>query len=207
MPGSGLLEGYWNFSLPISAWMPLINWMIFWLASWPAMMPLYISSSETSLAPASIMAMRSSVEATVTAIWLTLRWAALGLMINSPSTRPTETPEMGPFQGISEMDRAMEVPMRAAISGELSWSTDITVQTMDTSLRMSLGNRGRMGRSIIRQVRVAFSLGRPSLFKKEPGILPTEYSFSSKSTERGKKSMPSRGLAEAVAATWTTVSP
>ena len=50
-------------------------------------------------------------------------------------------------------------------------------------------------------------LGRPSLFKKEPGILPTEYSFSSKSTERGKKSMPSRGLAEAVAATWTTVSP
>ena len=138
------------------------------------MMPLYISSSDTSLAPASIMAMRSSVEATVTAIWETFRWAEVGLMTNSPSTRPTETPEMGPSQGTSEMDRAMEVPIRAAISGELSCSTDMTVHTMDTSLRISLGNRGRIGRSIIRQVRVAFSLGRPSLFKKEPGILPTE---------------------------------
>ena len=68
----------------------------------------------------------------------------------------------------------MEVPIMAAISGELSWSTDITVQTMDTSLRMSLGNRGRMGRSIMRQVRVAFSLGRPSRRRKAPGILPTE---------------------------------
>ena len=64
-----------------------------------------------------------------------------------------------------------------------------------------------MGRSIIRQVRMAFSEGRPSRRRNAPGILPTEYSFSSKSTERGKKSMPSRGLAEAVAATWTTVSP
>ena len=160
--------------MPIWAWISLINWMIFWFASWPAMMPLYISSSDTSLAPASIMAMRSSVEATVTAISLTLRSSALGLMINSPSIRPTETPEMGPFQGMSEMERAMEVPIMAAISGELSWSTDITVQTMDTSLRMSLGNRGRMGRSIMRQVRVAFSLGRPSRRRKAPGILPTE---------------------------------
>ncbi len=160
--------------MPISFWMPLINSMIFWLASCPAIMPSYMSSSETSLAPASIMAMRSSVEATVTAIWLTFRWAEVGLMTNSPSIRPTETPEMGPFQGMSEMDRAMEVPMRAAISGELSWSTDMTVATMDTSFLISLGNRGRMGRSIMRQVRMAFSEGRPSRFKKEPGILPTE---------------------------------
>ena len=89
----------------------------------------------------------------------------------------------------------------AAISGEQSGSTDITVQTTETSLRMSFGNSGRMGRSITREAKTAFSEGRPSRFKNEPGILPTAYSFSSKSTESGKKSMPSRGLAEAVTAT------
>ena len=40
--------------------------------------------------------------------------------------------------------------------------TLITVQTTETSLRMSFGNSGRIGRSIIRAVSVAFSLGRPS---------------------------------------------
>lgn len=39
---------------------------------------------------------------------------------------------------------------------------------------LSFGNSGRMGRSIIRQTRIALSVGRPSRFKKEPGILPTE---------------------------------
>ena len=100
--------------------------------------------------------------------------SAVGLMIYSPSTMPTETPEMGPFQGMSEMESAIEVPTMAAISGEQSRSTLITVQTMDTSLRISLGNSGRMGRSITRLVRTAFSLGRPSRFRNEPGILPTE---------------------------------
>ena len=181
--------------------------MIFWLASWPAMMPLYITSSETMFAPASIIGMRVSVEATVTAIWLTARCADVGLMTYSPSTRPTETPEIGPFHGISEMESAMLVPTMPAISGAQSWSTLITVQTTETSFRMSFGKSGRIGRSITRLVRIALSVGRPSRFKKEPGILPTEYSFSSKSTESGKKSTPSRGFADAVTATWTTVSP
>ena len=168
---------------------------------------MYISSSVTILAPASIMAMRESVEATVTAMRLSSRWAEVGLITYSPSMRPTETAEMGPCQGMSEMERAMLAPTMAAISGEQSWSTLMTVHTTVTSLRISLGNRGRMGRSITRLVMTALSLGRPSRFRKEPGILPTEYSFSSKSTERGKKSTPSRGLAEAVTATCTAVSP
>jgi hypothetical protein len=42
---------------------------------------------------------------------------------------------------------------------------------------------------------------------KEPGMRPTAYSFSSNSTLRGKKSMPSRGRGETVTATWTVVSP
>ena len=36
---------------------------------------------------------------------------------------------------------------------------------------------------------------------------PTAYSFSSKSTDRGKKSTPSRGRGETVTATMTVVSP
>ena len=41
-----------------------------------------------------------------------------------------------------------------------------------------LVNRGRNGRSIKREVSVSFSLGRPSLLKKPPGIFPAAYVFS-----------------------------
>ena len=75
---------------------------------------------------------------------------------------------------MSEIERAQEVPIMAVISGEQSGSTDMTVQTTETSFLISLGKRGRMGRSITREVRIALSLGRPSLLRKEPGILPTE---------------------------------
>ena len=64
-----------------------------------------------------------------------------------------------------------------------------------------------MGRSIRREARMARSEGRPSRRMKLPGMRPTAYSFSSKSTDRGKKSMPSRGFLEAVALTSTQVSP
>ena len=43
--------------------------------------------------------------------------------------------------------------------------------------------------------------------EKPPGIFPTEYNFSSYSTLRGKKSIPSLGLSDAVAVHNTTVSP
>ena len=46
-----------------------------------------------------------------------------------------------------------------------------------------------------------------SLLLNPPGILPTEYIFSSYSTESGKKSMPSRGLSDAVTVESTVVSP
>ena len=54
------------------------------------------------------MGIRESEEATVTAIWESFRWAEVGLMTYSPSIYPTETPEIGPFQGISEILNAME---------------------------------------------------------------------------------------------------
>ena len=64
-----------------------------------------------------------------------------------------------------------------------------------------------MDRSMTRLASTAGREGWPSLRRKEPGMRPTAYSFSSKSTLRGKKSMPSRGRAEAVTATSTVVSP
>lgn len=128
-------------------------------------------------------------------------------MINSPLTNPILTAPVGPAKGISETQSAADEPIMAGISGELLVSTDSVVATTCTSLRIPLGNSGRSGRSIRREVKMAFSVGRPSRLMKPPGILPTEYSFSSKSTLNGKKSIPSRGLADAVTFTITTVSP
>ena len=90
-----------------------------------------------------------------------------------PSTRPTKTPATGPPNGISDMASATPVPIIAAISGELSISTDITVATMLTSFLKSFGKSGLMGRSITRDVKIAFSLGFPSLLINPPGIFPT----------------------------------
>ena len=50
---------------------------------------------------------------------------------------------------------------------------------------------GRIGRSMRRAKSVADSGGLPSRLIKPPGILPTAYIFSSKSTVNGKKSTPS----------------
>ena len=63
----------------------------------------------------------------------------------------------------AEIAMAMDVPIMAVISGEQSWSTERTRLLTTTSLRRSLGNKGLIGRSITRDVRIAFSEGLPSL--------------------------------------------
>ena len=74
-------------------------------------------TSSTSLAPASIMTIFFSVAATVSCRSLFSRCSRVGFTTSSPSTRPMNTPPMGPAQGMSEMDRAMEVPIMPVISG------------------------------------------------------------------------------------------
>ena len=59
----------------------------------------------------------------------------------------------------------------------------------------------------MRAFSVAFSLALPSRLKKPPGILPAAYIFSSTSTVRGKKSIPSRASVRPTAVASTTVSP
>ncbi len=71
-----------------------------------------------------------------------------------------------------------------------------------TSLRKPSANDERIGRSIMRAVSVAFSVGRDSRLMKPPGSLPAAYMRSSKSTVSGKKSR-SLGCFEAVAVTST----
>ena len=81
------------------------------------MMASSMTSSATSLAPASIMQTFLSVPATTRVRSLSLRCSAVGVRMISPSTRPTLMPAMGPFQGMSEMARAKEAPIIPAISG------------------------------------------------------------------------------------------
>ena len=71
------------------------------------------------------------------------------------------------------MAKAAEVPIKAAISVSFCLSAETTVQITCTSFMNPLGNKGRIGRSIKRLVKVSFSEGRASRLKKPPGILPT----------------------------------
>ena len=85
---------------------------------------------------------------------------------------PTRAAPRGPLNGIPASATAAEAPIMAGISGSTSGSRDITVAMIWTSCVNPLGNSGRIGRSIRREVRISFSLGRPSRRKKLPGIRP-----------------------------------
>lgn len=114
----------------------------------------------------------------------------VGLRTISPSTRPTFTEEIGPSHGISETAIAAETPIAAVTSGEQSGSTDITVATTEQSFLKSLGKRGRIGLSMQRLVRIAFSPALPSRRRKEPGILPTAYIFLHNQRRGGRNQRP-----------------
>ena len=96
----------------------------------------------------------------------------MGLATSLPSTSATRTAPTGPANGIPESDIAAEEPIMASTSGSFSLSAEITRLMIWISLRKPLGNSGRSGRSIRRQVSVSFSSGRPSRLKKPPGMRP-----------------------------------
>ena len=81
---------------------------------------------------------------------------------------------MGPLKGTPDRVNAAEAPSMARISGSISGSIDITVAITWTSFLNPAGNSGLIGRSVSRQVKIAFSEGRPSRLKKPPGIRPAE---------------------------------
>src|SRR3954462_570284 len=82
------------------------------------------------------------------------------------------------------------------------------IETSCVSKCQPLGNRGRIGRSIMRAVRVPFSPERPSRLKNEPGILPAAYIRSSTSTVSGRKStsrrLPTVAVLRTIVSPWRT---
>ena len=198
---------YSIFSWPSSFIILFSNLTSSFTASWPNINASSISSSLTSLAPASTILIASFVPATVRSISDSSNSLTVGLIINLPFILPTLTPAIGPSKGTLLIDVARDDPSIAVSSGELSGSTDKIVFTTCTSFLKSSGNKGRIGLSIILAASVAFSVGLPSLLINPPGILPTEYNFSWYKTIKGKKS-------DNILASWlthtvdnTTVSP
>ena len=121
--------------------------------------------------------------------------------------RPMRTAPTGPKKGSGEIVSAAEAPLMARVSWLCSPSIESTVPMICTSLRKPFGQSGRIGRSTMRAFSVAFSEALPSRLKKPPGILPAAYIFSSISTVRGKKSVPSRASLRPTAVASTTVAP
>jgi hypothetical protein len=132
---------------------------------------------------------------------------SVGLSTSCPSIRPTRTAPTGPRNGIDETIRAAEAPLMQRMSCAVIMSAERTVAITCTSFLKPLGQSGRIGRSVMRAVRIARSLGRPSRLKKPPGILPAAYMRSSTSIVSGKKSAPSRGSILPTAVARTIVSP
>ncbi len=71
-----------------------------------------------------------------------------------------------------EIISAADAALIASTSCGFSWSAEKMVPTTWVSLRKPLGKDGRSGRSMSRQMRIAWSDRRPSRRKKAPGILP-----------------------------------
>ena len=88
------------------------------------------------------------------------------------STWATRTVAMGPFQGMLETISAADAPMPASTSDGFSPSVDSTVMITCVSHLNDLGNKGRMGLSVSREVSISRSAGRASRLKKPPGIFP-----------------------------------
>ena len=106
----------------------------------------------------SLLLVRSSVDVGLTTAW--------------PSQYPTRTAATGVVNGISERISAQLAPVMARVSESFSRSAERSRPMTCVSFVYPSGNSGRSGRSIMREVRISFSLGRPSRLKKPPGILP-----------------------------------
>ena len=130
---SALNTSYSALSLPISLAISSTKSQISLIISWPSSIASSISASLTSWAPASTIIMAVFVPARDKFILELFLCSSFGLIIYFPSMYPTSTEPVGPSKGISEIERAIEEPIIATISGEWSWSTLKTVATMCTS--------------------------------------------------------------------------
>ncbi len=137
-----------------------------------------MTSSDRTFAPPSTMTMASRDPATSNCNSLSGYCDVIGFTTSCPPMRPMRTPAIGPLNGMSETSSAADAPMSAGMSASFSLSNDSTVATIWVSQRKPSGKSGRSGRSIRRELRISFSLCRPSRLKNPPGILPAAKVFS-----------------------------
>src|SRR5581483_2531106 len=164
--------------------------------------------SGTRFAPASTIVKPSFVPTTIRSrSELCSVSSSVGFTTRLPSRRPIRTAPIGPTNGSGDTVSAAETALMARMSCGITRSAEKTVATHCTSFRYPFGHSGRTGRSIMRAVRIARSVGRPSRLKKPPGIFPAAYIRSSTSTVSGKKSAPSRASVRPCAVPSTTVCP
>ncbi|OPZ27601.1 MAG: hypothetical protein BWZ02_01576 [Lentisphaerae bacterium ADurb.BinA184] len=79
---------------------------------------------------------------------------------------------------MSDSISATEAPSMLSTSDSFCPSALSRQDMTCTSSWKPFGNSGRNGRSVMRAVRISFSLGRPSRLKKPPGNLPAALNFS-----------------------------
>ena len=86
------------------------------MAVCPASSAPTICSSVTSCAPASTIITASALPAMIRSSVLALRCANVGLMTYAPSTKPTRTPAIVFWNGISDSASAQPAPVTASTS-------------------------------------------------------------------------------------------
>ena len=146
--------------------------------SWPNFKASIKSASGISSAEPSNMTMFDSLPTYTRSRSLDSICSWVGLATNPPSMRPTRTAPIGPANGRSLIISAAEAPLIDRMSESFSPSALSSRVWTCTSLKYPLGNSGRIGRSVTRQVRISFSDGRPSRLKKPPGKRPAAAAFS-----------------------------
>ena len=87
-------------------------------------------------------------------------------------------PELALSTGTRCLGESFPVVRQVAELAKLVVSADNTIAMTWVSQRKPSGNRGRIGRSIWRLVRISRSLGRPSRLMNPPGIRPAAYVYS-----------------------------
>ena len=171
---SGLGSGNSNSSFitlssPTSSfWRPIISRMV----SWATFRASSTVASDASLASPSTMTTVSSLPETINSKSQSSCSVRVGLITILPSSFPTRTEAMGPFQGIVEAISAAEAPTPARTSAIFSPSLCRTVIMTWVSFLKPFGNNGLKGLSVKRLVKTSCSDGLASRLKNPPGIFP-----------------------------------
>jgi len=129
-------------------------------------------SSGNSRAKPSIICTDALDPDTITFRSLVSSWSSVGNTTKRPSIRPRRTEAIGPKNGKGETASAADAPIMASTSGSFCRSAASTKAWIWTSSRNHSGNKGRMGRSISREVRTSRVVGRPSRLRNPPGNRP-----------------------------------